>query len=226
MTSETEVKTAKNVGINNTVSGGFPKLDSLTDGSIKGTDIKALRTKIGMNNGKKTLLFSSTWKGSGMSALDKWIDRLEELKNEYNILVTIHPLSDKNDRKKLQNTENIYFIEENFIYPYMIMSDALISDTSSIIAEYCVLYKPVIVFDTPDAGRTDPEVSELINKLSYKINGFDDLLNLLPEVWNEPHSRINEQKNAVKIFFDDDSPGKGKRSSDIINTFLKENLYQ
>jgi CDP-glycerol glycerophosphotransferase (TagB/SpsB family) len=221
MTSETEVKVAKKLGIKNVVSGGFPKLDSLLDSSISSIYLDRLSKEINLDKNKKTLLFSATWDDSKMSAIDKWINKLSTLTNRFNILVTVHPFTNEGYKKILRKNFDITFIGNCDLYPYMKISDALISDTSSIIAEYCSLYKPIICFKTPDTKRTESEVQNIIESISLTDGDFDELIKNIDNELANPEKRKSEQIHAVKIFFDDDKPDKGEKTSKIIMNFLQ-----
>jgi CDP-glycerol glycerophosphotransferase (TagB/SpsB family) len=102
----------------------------------------------------------------------------------------------------------------------MLLSDALISDTSSIIAEYCALYKPIICIATAQAERTDTEVAEIIDRISLKVKDMDELKSAIVSELAYPAKRIEAQKKAVKIFFDDDKPDKSIKISNLISKFL------
>lgn len=222
MTSEKEVEIGNKLGITSAVSGGFPKLDSLLNDSINSDSLEKLSSKLKIDKNKKTLLFSATWNNSGMSAIEKWYNRLSEISYKYNILVTVHPFTDDLYKNAIRNNEETTYIEDDDLYPYMKLSDALISDTSSIIAEYCTLYKPIICFNTDNADRTDPEVTKIIDNISLKVNDFVELTSKLTGELSDPTKRKKEQKIAVKLFFDDDKPDKGEKASKIILEYIKK----
>ena len=229
-TSENEAGLAKALGIGNAVSGGFPKLDSLLNGSIDDSILGGIREELKLDPGKKTLLFSSTWNDSGMSSVEKWYERLGELAERYNIIATVHPFTGCKYKDILRRNANISFVGDNDLYIYMKLSDALISDTSSIIAEYCALYRPIICFDTSEAKRTDPEVRGIIEEISLKVRDFDELKEKVGSELEQPRKRIEAQRRAVGIFFDDDKPDKGLKASRIITRYISSgksspNLY-
>ena len=220
MTSQEEVVLANELGISTAVSGGFPKLDSLLNDSISTEYLEKLSSDLKLDKNKKTLLFSATWNDSGMSAIERWYNRLSEISYKFNILVTVHPFTDELYKNALKKNKDITFISDSYLYPYMKLSDVLISDTSSIIAEYCPLYKPIICFKTDNAKRTAPDVSEIIDNISLKVNDFEELLSKLTDELSDPDKRKKEQKKAVKLFFDDDKPNKGEKASRIIQNFI------
>ena len=225
-TSENEARLAKELGIRCAVPGGFPKLDTLLDGSIDDALLDRIRKDLKLDPGKKTLLFSSTWNESGMSSVEKWYARLGELAGRFNIIATVHPFTGCKYKDILRRNANIRFIGDDGLYVYMRLSDALISDTSSIIAEYCALYRPIICFDTPEAKRTDPEVRRIIDEISLKVRDFDELKDKVGAELEDPGKRIEAQRRAVGIFFDDDRPDKGRKASRIIEEYIQGELGQ
>jgi len=54
--------------------------------------------------------------------------------------------------RTLRRMKGIHFVEDPDILPYLILADCLIGDTSSIIAEFCALDKPIVTFSVPAAG--------------------------------------------------------------------------
>ena len=128
-TSENELENAKHLGIRIGASVGFPKIDKLHDNSFSDSEIFALKNKIALDQNKKTLLFSATWNKSGLSAIEKWHDKLHQLTIKYNIIVTVHSFTEKQYLTKINNTPKLYFIKNENINPYLIMADLLVGDT-------------------------------------------------------------------------------------------------
>lgn len=133
VTSDDEEKHARALGINNVKAIGFPKLDAYGNGKYAIEYLNGLKKTCDINPAKITLIFTATWEKSGMSAIRKWYNRLDQLTDKYNILVTVHPWTSNKIIKSIQNTPGVYFIDEPDVMPYMLLSDVLIGDTSSII---------------------------------------------------------------------------------------------
>ena len=100
---------------------------------------------------EKIVLYAPTFSPKLTSApfLLNEIRDLAKNKN-YLILLKFHPLMDKRwvDNYKMlsEEIENIRFQEENDIVKFLIISDILISDTSSVVYEFLLLDKPVITY--------------------------------------------------------------------------------
>ena len=104
-------------------------------------------------NAEKIILYAPTFSPKLTSApfLLNEIRELAKNKN-YLILLKFHPLMDKdwiNKYKTLsKEIENIKFQEENDIVKFLIISDILISDTSSVVYEFLLLDKPVLTYNS------------------------------------------------------------------------------
>ncbi|MBN2071003.1 MAG: CDP-glycerol glycerophosphotransferase family protein [Candidatus Krumholzibacteriota bacterium] len=221
MTSDHEVEKARECGITKAANGGFPKLDSLIDLSSRDS-LGSIRKKLSIDPRKKTVLFSATWNGSGMSAIDLWYDRLDELAGEFNILATVHPFTGRKIIEKIRDTKGVRLIGSGSLYPCMLASDILVSDTSSIIAEYCLLDRPIISFSRPVRERTDPEVTDMINRISEQVDDFDQLAGELESVFVREDQRKEARRRAVSIFFGNDTGKHGKKATGLIRNLLKD----
>ena len=168
MTSEHDVKRAEANGVQTAISVGFPKIDDVFDGSISTKELNELKNKYNLDNNKKTILFSATWDGSGMSGIEKWYNKLDKLTTKYNILATIHPWMSEKYSIPLKNNKNIQFIDSYEILREILISDVCIGDTNSLIAEFCLLDKPIITFKVPFTDRTTADVIELIESKNLK----------------------------------------------------------
>ncbi|MBW6515962.1 MAG: CDP-glycerol glycerophosphotransferase family protein [Candidatus Cloacimonetes bacterium] len=188
MTSEADVLRSREKGVYTTKTIGYPKSDTLLDDTYNKDILTELRTKINLNVKKLTLLFTATWDGSGMSAIDKWFNRLPDLYDNYNILVNLHHKMSLYYINYLRSLPGIYFIDQLDIYPYLLISDVCISDTSSLIAEFCVADKPIVTFTVRKTDRTTDDISSIIDKVSVSIDNFEQL----PAAINESIAKKKE----------------------------------
>jgi CDP-glycerol glycerophosphotransferase (TagB/SpsB family) len=167
------------------------------------------------------LLFTATWEKSGLSAIKKWYNKLDRISDYYNILVTVHPWIDKSIIEKIKKTKNVFFIEENDLSIYLLMSDIMIADTSSIIAEFNALNKPIITFKVDAKGRLTDEIVEILNKLTVRIDTFDDLVSILEakDIYNVDADLSNKYN---QIFFDFPLGNHGLKAAQVITNFLEK----
>ncbi len=223
-TSQTELDRAHSMGIVSGKVGGFPKIDSLFDSSINDEELQKLRYRLKINRSKKTLLFSCTWDKSGMSAVHLWYDKLHQLEKKYNILVTVHPWTSKKYFQKLRQNPSIIFLDDMDLNAYYLLTDILISDTSSIIAEFCALNKPVITFNVTGAKRLNSDILNILNSISYRVNDFKELPQKIEYILENDDPQKNQREQYKSIFFDNLDGNAGKRSAGIIKKLLANKL--
>ena len=105
--SSKDLEMAVDIGVKVGKAIGFPRLDPALDGSIGPEDIASLSSTLNLKPGLPTLLFTATWSKSGMSAVDKWYDRLDAFTSQYNVLVTLHPWTESKYRDAIYSTEGL-----------------------------------------------------------------------------------------------------------------------
>jgi Putative glycosyl/glycerophosphate transferases involved in teichoic acid biosynthesis TagF/TagB/EpsJ/RodC len=122
---------------------GYPKIDGLFNGSI---DVNHYRHKLGIDNHKKTILYAPSWNKGG--SIEHLWNHLPEIAQEYNFLVKLHDKSVAQWRPKISKYTNIILIDDPDVVPYYLLADVMISDYSSVIFEYAVLDKPIVLFNS------------------------------------------------------------------------------
>lgn len=201
-TSKADRETLRN---NEQVNGkvvGFPKLDPAINGSFNEQYLSNLRKRLNLNQAKTTILLTSTWYRSELSAIREWYKRLKELVNFYNVLVTLHPGMDKRFIRRIQKTKGAIFIDKDNIVPHIMLADVCIGDSGSIIAECSALDKPIITFNVKHQSMIEPETDRLIKSISYPINTFSQLI-IAIEYSIKNRSELQRERSAAnKVFFD------------------------
>lgn len=124
---------------------GFPKLDPLFIGGSVGT-----------RSDRPTVLYASTWdpRYSSARALHSTIRRLQ-LEGPWRWIVTLHPLMAQSvvEGYRALAGPNLDFVEcRDGVLPLLQAANVLVSDTSSIVAEFMLLDKPVVTFRTRAPG--------------------------------------------------------------------------
>ncbi len=132
------------------IETGWPKLDVYGQNKTAHNSYKDQLLKL--YKAKKIILYAPTFSPKLTSA-PFLLDELKSLAThkEYLILLKFHPLMNeewvKNYKDLAKNTDNIVFQSENDITKFLLISDLLVSDTSSVIYEFILLDKPVITFN-------------------------------------------------------------------------------
>lgn len=151
------------------VETGWSKLDLYGKNLHKfDADKENLRTKHKVD---KIILYAPTFSPSLTSApiLKSEIEKIASNKKHL-ILIKFHDLMGKeliNDYKSIaKKYDNIVFVEDRNILKYLIISDILISDTSSVIYEFLLLNKPVITCKarSPKGAWENIEQAEQLTK--------------------------------------------------------------
>ncbi len=220
-TSEYEVKEAEERGITCGQSGGYPKLDSFWFNDTE-EKVKNLKQNLRFNNGKPNILFSATWENSGMSALGHWYNKLSDLTNDFNVMVTLHPFTGKKYKEIIKETPGIHFIEDAKNYLYLKLADLMVCDTSSIIAEFCSLDKPMVSFSVRESKRLTPNIVRLIKEVTYQIDNYSELRKTIEYALANPFEKSYQRQKYNKIMFDDFDKRHGEKAASKIKVFLDE----
>jgi CDP-glycerol glycerophosphotransferase (TagB/SpsB family) len=220
VTSRQDMRVAEQRGVRSALAIGFPKIDPAFDGTWNTHTLESYRIKAGLDASKQTLIFTCTWNGSGMSAIEFWVHQLSDLSRKYNILVTVHPWTSKRYIHQLIRLEHVYFIHEPDTLPYLMIADLLVGDTSSIIAEFCALNKPMVTFNVTSGKRRLPEISQLLSKISMQISKGNDLAAAIKECLRHPDEKRSDREKANRLMFDQLDGLAGKRGADVIQSML------
>jgi len=137
-------------------------------------DKEALQSKHKVD---KIILYAPTFSPSLTSApfLRSEIEAIASNKKHL-VLIKFHDLMAKeiiNDYKSIANKyDNILFVEDRNILKYLIVSDLMISDTSSVVYEFLLLNKPVITFNArspKDAWENICDLKQLTEKVKNNL---------------------------------------------------------
>jgi len=221
VSSNEQVKTAESLGIITTKAIGYPKLDNAFNGTYNNFYLNKVKESLNLDKNKPTIIFTSTWDIDGLSALDRWIDRVDELAEKYNVLVTVHTWTEKRKIEKLKATKNIFFLDKFDVTTYLMIADVFIGDYNSLIGEACALDKPIITFRVPESKRSIKEITNMIKSISIRIGMFDELHNAIEQSLNNTSELKHEREKANKIMFFALDGNAGKRAAEEIISLLK-----
>ncbi len=221
--SQEEASMAKAKGIHCGVAGGYPRLDAFADQGIVEKSA-SLRQHPDGTMDKPTLLFTATWAGSGQSAIHRWAGYLHPLTTSYNILASVHPATPASLIKQIEDTPGVRMLVSEELPAGMLAADFLISDTSSVIAEYCALDKPIITFRVSGGARLSEDTAKMIAGISLQIETIEELADAIDNYRSNPHFKKAERKVWNGRFFGDGLSGHGKKAADVINAFLDRQI--
>lgn len=220
VSSQEQVQTAINLGITTTEAIGYPKLDKAFNGTYNESYLDSVKTSLNINRDKKTIIFTSTWDVSGLSALDRWIDRVNELTEDYNLLLTVHTWTDQRKIEKLKSIKQAIFLDEYDVTPFIMISDVFIGDYNSLIGEASALDKPIITFRVPKSNRSINAIREMIKSISIQIDQFDEIKDAITRSIENPNEKKLQRTDANNLMFLALDGQAGKRAADSISKIL------
>jgi hypothetical protein len=142
---------------------GYPKVDALVNGRY---DAAAVHAQLQLEMHRPTAIYAPTWSpASSLHVAGEAI--VNSLVNAgFNVIVKLHDRSlDLSDEKfsggidwrarfaQLHRPGRIAFVEWADSSPLLAASDVMVTDHSSIGFEFCLLDRPLVVFDAPDLAR-------------------------------------------------------------------------
>ncbi|HPR17206.1 MAG TPA: CDP-glycerol glycerophosphotransferase family protein [Candidatus Cloacimonadota bacterium] len=164
----------KNIPEEKLIKIGNPRFDAVVNGTIKKEkELDRLGVK---DRSKPVVLYAPTWR-FGNGTFKKYAYKFaEEITKEFNLIIRPHYHDTKRLRRlglwaKLKGIKNLYFSDSSDLIKAdtmldFVASDLMISDTSSVLYEYLITGKPIIVAD---------------NKYSH-LHNMPDELNILKHV--------------------------------------------
>ncbi len=225
VSSKRQEQIAEQKGIRTVKAIGYPKLDKAFDGSITEKHLNEIREKLGLDSDKPTVIFTSTWDVDGLSALTRWIDRVGELGNRYNILLTAHPWTKPHLLDRLKQIPGTFFLQESDVTPYLMISDVFVGDYNSLIGEFCALDKPIITFKVGQgSARALPEVQQLIADISMQVESFEQISSAIEYCLKHPAEKQEARRRANQTLFLALDGKAGQRAARIIDNYLPADL--
>jgi hypothetical protein len=141
---------------------GFPKLDALVNGGYDGA---AVRRRLGLTASRPTALYAPTWSPASSLNIAGESIVANLAQSGWNVIIKPHAWSFDPDpkysggidwRQRLRDAERpgqVALCDDADVTPLLAAADLLVTDHSSVGFEFCLLDRPVIVFDAPDLGR-------------------------------------------------------------------------
>ena len=138
---------------------GMPKLDAFFDGSLNKDEICG---KLGLDKKLPTVIYAPTRPTPTSSSLSmcgtEIISAIAQM--PVNFLVKLHDRSFRQWRPKMKQDwvqwlkqyeghERVRVIHDYDVVPYLFASDLLVSDISSVVNEFSLLNRPIVLFDVP-----------------------------------------------------------------------------
>jgi len=193
-TTEPFIASQKKHGYFSVIETGWSKMDSLFTYKNKDTKQKT----------KPVILYAPTFSPSLTSAPDllNEIKRLSKSQN-WSWIIKFHPKMPAEivEQYRSIENENLYIVNDSDIIPVLHEADIMLSDTSSVVAEFLCLDKPVITYKSKQPGpHTDNilEAHKLEASIKSAIEKPDKLMTGAREFVSQMHP-YNDGKSSDRI---------------------------
>ena len=193
---------------------GYPKADALASNPPRAADAAAA---LGLDASRATVVYAPTFSPASSlhAAGEAIIGAL--LGAGWNVIAKLHDRSFDPDPKytdgidwrqrlaRFAATGRFLLADGGDSTPYVLASDVLVTDHSSIGFEFCVLDRPVIVFDAPGlakAARINPEKIALLRSAAAVVGRVDELAPAIRAELASPARLSAERRRAAgEVFY-------------------------
>jgi len=199
---------------------GMPKVDPLVNGSL---DREEIKKSLGIDNHLPTVIYAPTRPSITSSSLqmagEQIINTIADM--EVNFLIKLHDRAYKQWRRKSEDWKqkltrfrksNVRVIEDYDIIPYLFISDLLVSDISSVINEFCLLDRPIVLYDVPrliqfhkrkelKRGLQSSDLEDWGREVGVIANDMDSLRKAIQHGLEQPEEKSEIRKEFIQKFF-------------------------
>ncbi|MEA2105238.1 MAG: CDP-glycerol glycerophosphotransferase family protein [Bacteroidota bacterium] len=195
------------------IETGWPKLDQLfSQKNLYQIEKTELKKKYSVN---KIILYAPTFSPSLTSAIDLKDTILTLANTETLLLIKFHDLMDNkvvSEYKSLcRRIPNAEVVDESNIIKYLILSDLMISDTSSVVYEFLLLNKPVITYKSKSKNIKWENITNPKQLITSVNNTFIE-------------DKFKDQRSWIIKNYHPYTDGKSsKRMVDAVEKYIKEN---
>jgi hypothetical protein len=209
------------------VNIGIPKLDAFFDGTLQKDSIMK---KLNLNPDMPTVIYAPTRTSVTSSSLQMYgrqiISTVADM--PVNFLVKLHDRAYKQwkpgmkeDWEKIMseysNHPRVRPIFHYDVTPYLFISDLLISDISSVVNEFTLLNRPIVLIDVPrlishhkrielDRGLSSSDLEDWGQSAGYLVKDMEKLGNAVTHCLENPDEKQEIRKEFARKFFF--NPGK------------------
>lgn len=130
---------------------GWPKTDLLRAYCGNGARLRE-RRKLKIPDDVPFIVYFPTWSGAKHGIRHWTIEEiLDKTRGMGKIGVVLHQMEERGYRKKLEAAKDVFLVPSNCTWKHSILaaSDLLISDTSSVVYEYTIFDRPIVLLDKP-----------------------------------------------------------------------------
>jgi CDP-glycerol glycerophosphotransferase (TagB/SpsB family) len=192
---------------------GFPKLDALVNGRY---DAAAVHDSLGLEMHRRTAIYAPTWSPASSLQLAGEAIVVSLVDAGWNVIVKPHARSfDADERysggidwrarlRALERPGRVVLSEAADASPLLAASDLMVTDHSTIGFEFCVLDRPLIVFDAPDlvrVARINPERVAALRSAARVVTNAADVGPAANEEMAHPERRAHARAEVARPMF-------------------------
>ena len=212
---------------------GYPKLDRLANG---GYDAATIRASLGLDSQRRTALYAPTYSPASSLHLagEEIVSHLADA--NFNVIVKLHDRSLDPDPRYNAGIDwrarftslaasrpgRIAYVEGTDSSPLLAASDIMVTDHSSVGFEYCVLDRPLIVFDAPDlpsAARINPEKVALLRSAATIVKTANETPAAASEALAAPGRMSDRRRQIARDLFHEPG-GATARAVQLVRSLL------
>jgi CDP-glycerol glycerophosphotransferase len=193
---------------------GFPKVDRLVNGEY---DAAAIRRGLGLDADRPTALYAPTWSPASSLNVAGEAIILALADAGWNVVVKLHSLSldaatykfsggiDWRARlSAIERPGQIVHVDSADASPLLAASDLMVTDHSTIGFEFCLLDRPLIVFDVPElieVARINPERVRELRTAARVVSNVRELEAAALEARQRPHALSAQRQHLAAAMF-------------------------
>jgi CDP-glycerol:poly(glycerophosphate) glycerophosphotransferase len=188
---------------------GYPKVDALANGRY---DAAAIHARLQLEMHRRTAIYAPTWSpASSLNVAGE--DIVKSLVDAgFNVIVKLHDRSlDPTEprfsggidwRARFARTHvpgRIAFVEWADSSPLLAASDVMVTDHSSVGFEFCLLDRPLVIFDAPDLARVariNPEKIALLRSAARVVRTAGEVGPAALEEMGQPE-HLGDARRAI-----------------------------
>lgn len=213
---------------------GLPKLDTLFDGSLKK---EYLLKKYNIPKEKIIILYAPTTRDE-YNSLPIYYDEIIKIPTKYHLVVKLHPgynpkvsTYGKKWIDIFSNKENITIADFEDSIPYMFIADMLITDFGSMMFEYAVLNRPIVLLNRNNIFNDISGACD-INGIEYKwrdiglqVEKKEDLHSAIEDAFkNDDAFKIKREKYVKELFFKVDDKSSLRACLEIYKAYVSKEI--
>lgn len=211
---------------------GFPRIDALVNGEYDGA---AIRHRLGLEPQRRTAIYAPTWSPASSLHMAGEAIVASLVDAGWNVIVKPHARSFDPEprfsggidwRQRLRGIEaagRVVLSEDGDASPLLAASDLMVTDHSSIGFEFCLLDRPLIVFDAPDLARVariNVERIAALRRAARVVGDASELGRIADAEMAEPDRLRHERRAAADPLFH--GPGTATdRALELIYSVLR-----